>query len=141
LRQDLFVAQRNRIGDHEAGEVCGLEPLDGRPAQHRVRRGDVDFLDAVLVQRFGGAGDGAGRADHVVEHHRDFALDLAAQDMGLDGGFGAGAALVDDGHAAADALGMAQSPLDAALVGADDHRVGQIDIGVQEVLVKHRRRA
>ena len=54
---------------------------------------------------------------------RDLALHLAAQDVGLHGGVGAGAALVDDRQRAADPLGVAQGPFDAAFVRADDHHV------------------
>ena len=50
-------------------------------------------------------------------------FDRAADDVGLHGGVGARAALVDDRQRAADALGVAQGPLDAPFVGADDHDV------------------
>ena len=78
------------------------------PTSSGVRRGDVDFLHAVFVQRLGRTGDRAGRADHVVEHQGDLALHLAAQDVGLHGRVGARAALVDDRQRAAEALGVAR---------------------------------
>ena len=130
--------ERDRIGDDQAGEIGGFEAFDGRAAEDGVRGGDVDFLDAVFVEHFGGAGDRAGGADHVVEHQGDFAFDLAAEDVGLDGGVGAHAAFVDDRDRAADAFGVAEGALDAALVGADDDDVGQVDARMQEVLVEHR---
>ena len=55
--------------------------LDGRAAQHAVRGGHVDFACAGLVDQVGGAADRAGRADHVVEHQGDPALDRSADDV------------------------------------------------------------
>src|SRR5262249_37448889 len=107
--------------------------------QHAVRGGHVYLFGAAIVDHLGGSADGAGGADHVVEHQGNLVFDWSADDIFLPGVLGIGTALIDDGQVAAQPLGASQGPLDAPLVGADDHHVLGIDVHFQKVLVEHRR--
>ena len=93
---------------------------------------------AAVVHHFGRPADRSGSADHVVEDPDDFALDAAADYMGLLGFFGAAAAFVDDCQVPADPRDMDHRPFYAALVGADDHEIILKSHGL-DVIVDYRR--
>ena len=66
------------VGHDEACDGCTAEVVHGRAAKDGMGGGDVDFASSHALNQFGGAGDRAGRADHVVEHEGHFSFDGTA---------------------------------------------------------------
>ena len=78
----LVVGDRQRVGDDHLAHGRVLQPVDGRARQQRRgwRRSDTR-VRTPLHEQLGGADDGAGGVDHVVDEHADAAVDLA-DDLG-----------------------------------------------------------
>src|SRR5437588_12345770 len=98
----------------------------------------VDFASAGSPGHIGGADYAAGRRDHVVENHRHFSLERAADQIGLLGFGGAGAALVDNGDRASQFLLMDERSLDASLIRTQNDEVLGRNVHAANVFVDNR---
>ena len=125
LRQALFFGQTNGIGDHHRIDVGVTQTLDGRAAQHTVHGTGMDAARAGGFQGGDGGHQGAAGGNLIFKDHHvttaHVANHLAVLDVGV-----ADAALVDDRHRDAEALGEAPDALGAAGVSGYRDHVGQV---------------
>src|SRR4029078_7052756 len=124
-------ADRQRVGEDDLADPAVLQPVDGGAGQDAVRRRDDDRGGAVVEQRLGGLGDGAGRVDHVVDEDAGAAGDLTDDAVGDDGvghvevgGFGE-----ERPRGAAETLGPSLGDPHATRVGGDDGDVAEVVVG------------
>ncbi|MBW3648908.1 MAG: DMT family transporter, partial [Actinobacteria bacterium] len=70
------VVDGQGVGDDHLADAGVLQPVEGRPGQHTVRRRDDDVGGAVVEQQRGGLADRAAGVDHVVDQDAGLVLDL-----------------------------------------------------------------
>lgn len=73
----LVLALVNRVGDHYAVQIAGIDPLDGITAQYAVGHESPDKRGAFLLEQFCCTGDCVGGVSQVVNENGYFAFDLA----------------------------------------------------------------
>src|SRR5688500_13872281 len=63
----LFVLGGDAVGGDDAGQLGGVDALDGRPGEYGVRAGRGDRFRAFVQQRLGRVDERAGRVDDVID--------------------------------------------------------------------------
>src|ERR1700682_2151180 len=121
------------VRDQQALELRRLDPLDGRPGEHRVHGRRIRPARPLPAERRLRVDEGSGGVNDVVEDQDVLPLHLAddVQDLGL---VLPRPALVDDREGRAEPLADGARPGHAADVRRHDHEVLEVHLadGVQE---------
>ena len=101
-----LLGDRQRVGDHNLGDLRLLETIASRIAQDTVRCRDDDVFGTILEQRLRCFHDRAAGVDHVVDNHADSILHIAndLEDANLVRYIGV-TAFVDDREGGAEDVG------------------------------------
>src|SRR5438034_1262804 len=121
----LLGRERDRVGDDDLLDGRGLDAVDGRARQHGVDAARQDAPRALPLDGGDRLHQRAGGVDHVVDHHRVAAVDVADEVHG-HGRPRLVAPLVDDGQARVEPLGDRARTLHAAGVGRDEDGVAEV---------------
>src|SRR5438552_336971 len=121
----LLGRERDRVGDDDLLDGRGLDAVDGRAPPHGVAAARQDAPRALPLDGGDRLHQRAGGFDHVVDHHRVAAVDVADEVHG-HGRPRLVAPLVDDGQARVEPLGDRARTLHAAGVGRDEDGVAEV---------------